>query len=92
MSIDNTLKLTDERLREIHAALCGATTWHELGGTTGIDARPIRPGTLHELASLANELISKRCALAMYESDAALTKYELQAMAINGIDLPRSRR
>ena len=63
-SIDATLKLPDERVREILAVICGTSVVHE--ADTGA-ARTITPPSLDELASITNELISARTALSIYE-------------------------
>lgn len=64
IAIDSTLKLSDERVRDILAAISGVSTVYD--AETGV-VRRIEPPTLDELASIANELISKRFALQILE-------------------------
>lgn len=77
-----TLKLTHDRLREVFAALCGETTWEE-HETKARRRRPIVQPTHDELASIANELLSARFALSLYDQEEEFEASVLDSLGNN---------
>ena len=78
-AIDPTLKLTNERLREVFAWLSGyricATTLPGGEVAQGVITEP----TPDELASIANDLLSTRTALAITNETCTQLEAELEA-------------
>lgn len=62
-AIDPTLKLSDERLREVLAWLCGERWTFSASACEVGSEVPIAEPSPDELASIANDLISTRTAL-----------------------------